>query len=94
VTNLGLSASDVVEIVRAELAHVREELALKAETAEATADARFAAFGRRVVEAFAEDEKLRAAFADPDFQFSLRDASHAAFSERRRAHRRTCWSTF
>lgn len=80
VTNVGLSAGDVIEIVRVELAHVREELALKAEAAAATADARFTAFERRIVDAFAEDENLRGAFADPDFQFSLRDASRAAVS--------------
>jgi hypothetical protein len=80
VTVLGVSAADVVEITHAELSRVRDELTLKVDAARSIADARLEAFERRILDAFAEKAELREAFADPDFQFSLRDASRAAVS--------------
>lgn len=77
ITIQGISASDVITITRAEIDRVIQELTL---TAESVARARAEAFERRVVEQFEENLQLRAAFADPGFQFSLRDASRAAVS--------------
>jgi hypothetical protein len=76
----GVSAADVVEITRAEIDSVRRELIGLASRADTVVEARLRAFQDRVVEQFAEAPQLREAFADPDFQFSLKDASRAAVS--------------
>ena len=73
----GLSAADVVQITRNEVARAVDELSL---TAQAVADARVKELGDRILERFAQSPTLMGAFADPDFQYSLRDAGRAAAS--------------
>lgn len=56
---------------------MRDELTL---TAKDTADARIASLVDRVTEHFGDKPSLFSAFAEPDFQYSLRDAGRAAAS--------------
>ncbi len=49
-------------------------------TAKEVAEARVQALGDKIIEAFSDRHELVAAFADPDFQFSLRDAARTAAS--------------
>ena len=72
-----MSAADVVEITRAEISRVRDELT---SVANAVAEARLQTLEDRILSEFASAPQLREAFADPDFQFSLRDAGRAAVS--------------
>jgi hypothetical protein len=80
VTLSGVSAAEVVEIIHCELDRVRDELNEKAELAKQLAETRLGALETRLAEAFSSDPKLRDAYADPDFQFSLRDAARTAIS--------------
>jgi hypothetical protein len=73
----GVTAADVVAITRSEVSRVREELTA---AAEAVAADRLRKFESRILEQFEQNDHLRGAFADPDFQFSLRDAGRAAVS--------------
>jgi hypothetical protein len=73
----GLSAADVVEITRREVARVVEELTLSAKT---VAEERVQALGNRILERFAATPEHLSAFGDPDFQFSLNDAGRSAAS--------------
>lgn len=77
ITVTGVSAADVVEITQAEISRIRDELT---SVANAVAEARLQTFEDRILAEFAEAPQLREAFADPDFQFSLRDAGRAAVS--------------
>jgi hypothetical protein len=76
----GVTAADVVSIIRTEVDAVRGELTAMASQAGSLAEARLRAFQDHVVDQFAQAPQLREAFADPDFQFSLRDAGRAAVS--------------
>jgi hypothetical protein len=73
----GLSAADVVEITRREVARVADELTLNAKT---VAEERVRALGDKILERFAQTPEHLGAFKDPDFQFSLNDAGRAAAS--------------
>jgi hypothetical protein len=73
----GLSAADVVEITRREVARVVDELTLSAKT---VAEERVEALGNKILERFAQAPEQLGAFKDPDFQFSLNDAGRAAAS--------------
>lgn len=73
----GLSAADVVEITRREVARVAEELSLDAKT---VAEERVKALGDKILERFSRTPDQLGAFKDPDFQFSLSDAGRAAAS--------------
>jgi hypothetical protein len=76
----GVTAADVVSITRVEVDAVRSELTAMASRAGSLAEERLRAFQDHVVDQFADVPHLREAFADPDFQFSLRDAGRAAVS--------------
>ena len=73
----GVSAADVVEITRIEVARVLDELTLSAKT---IAEERTKSLGDRILERFAETPELLGAFGEPDFQYSLGDAGRAAAS--------------
>lgn len=73
----GVSAADVVEITRREVARVVDELTLSAKE---VAEERVEALGNKILERFAQAPEALGAFADPDFQFSLNDAGRAAAS--------------
>jgi len=73
----GVSAADVVQITRTEVARVLEDLTLSART---VAEERVKALGDRILERFAEAPGLLGAFSEPDFQYSLGDAGRAAAS--------------
>jgi len=73
----GLSASDVVEITRAEVSRAVEGLTL---TARAVAEERVKGLEGKILERFAQQPHLMGAFGDPDFQYSLRDAGRATAS--------------
>jgi hypothetical protein len=75
--NIGVSAADVVEITRVEVSRVLDELTLSARD---KADARIHGLANRVITHFEARPDLFEAFADPDFQYSLRDAGRAAAS--------------
>jgi hypothetical protein len=75
--NIGVTAEEVVNITRAEVARSVEQLTA---TAKEIAGVRNQALGERIIEAFKDRPELFQAFADPDFQFSLRDAARAAAS--------------
>ena len=78
ITQVGVSAADVIAITRSETKRVIEEELTPA--AERIAHERLDQFEQKMIDRFAEDPQLRKAFADPDFQYSLRDASRAAAS--------------
>jgi hypothetical protein len=78
ITQVGVSAADVIAITRSETKRIIEEELTPA--AERIAHERLDQFGQKMIDRFAEDPQLRKAFADPDFQYSLRDASRAAAS--------------
>lgn len=73
----GVTAAEAADIARAEGMRVGNELT---STAREVADARIGAFIGRLIDLFKEQPSLFQAFADPDFQFSLRDAGRAAAS--------------
>lgn len=78
ITQVGVSAADVIAITRSETKRIIEEELTPA--AERIAHERLEQFGQKMIDRFAEDPQLRKVFADPDFQYSLRDASRAAAS--------------
>lgn len=73
----GVTAADVVEITRAEVSRAFDDLGL---AARAVAEERVRALEDKIFERFAESPELMGAFADPDFQYSLRDAGRATAS--------------
>jgi hypothetical protein len=75
--NVGVTAEEVVNITRAEVARSVDQLTAAAKE---IAEARTQALGDRIIRAFEGRSELFQAFADPDFQFSLRDAARAAAS--------------
>jgi hypothetical protein len=75
--NIGVTAEEVVDITRAEVARSVDQLTAAAKE---IAEARNHALGDRIIGAFEGRPELFQAFADPDFQFSLRDAARAAAS--------------
>jgi hypothetical protein len=74
---VGVSAADVVKITRIEVSRALGELT---ESAKDKADIRISALADKVIEHFQDRPELFSAFADPDFQYSLRDAGRAAAS--------------
>lgn len=70
----GVSAADVHSIITAEIVRVRDELTAQARQ---VAEERLERFGERLFTNLSS-RNLLAAFADPDFQFALHDASRAA----------------
>jgi hypothetical protein len=78
ITQVGVSAADVIAITRSETKRIIEEELTPA--AERIAHERLDQFEQKMIDRFAEDPQLRKAFADPDFQYSLRDASRATAS--------------
>lgn len=74
---IGVTAEEVVNITRAEVARSVDQLTAAAKE---VAEARNQALGDRIIGAFEGRPELFQAFADPDFQFSLRDAARAAAS--------------
>jgi len=74
---IGVTAQEVVNITRAEVERSVDHLTAAAKE---VAEARNRALGDRIIEAFQGRPELFQAFADPDFQFSLRDAARAAAS--------------
>ena len=78
ITHVGVSAADVIAITRSETKRIIEEELTPA--AERIAHERLDRFEQKMIDRFAEDAQLRKAFSDPDFQYSLRDASRAAAS--------------
>jgi hypothetical protein len=78
ITHVGISAADVIAITQSETKRIIEEELTPA--AERIAEQRLDQFGQKMIERFAENPQLRKAFADPDFQYSLHDASRAAAS--------------
>ncbi len=75
--NIGVTAEEVVNITRAEVARSVDQLSAAAKE---IAEVRNQALGDRIIGAFEGRPELFQAFADPDFQFSLRDAARAAAS--------------
>jgi hypothetical protein len=69
---VGVTAEEVVSITRTEIAHGIERLTA---TAREVAEARVQALGDKIIGEFSTRPELIGAFADPDFQFSLRDAA-------------------
>jgi hypothetical protein len=78
ITHVGVSAADVIAITRSETKRIIDEELTPA--ADRIARARLHQFEQKMIDRFAEDPQRRKAFADPDFQYSLRDASRAAAS--------------
>jgi hypothetical protein len=78
ITQVGVSAANVIAITRSETKRIIEGELTPA--AERIAHERLDQFEQKMIDRFAEDPQLRKAFADPDFQCSLRDASRAAAS--------------
>jgi hypothetical protein len=78
ITQVGVSAADVIAITRSETKRIIEEDLTPA--AERIAHERLDQFEQKMIDRFAEDPQLRKTFADPDFHYSLRDASRAAAS--------------
>ena len=76
--SMGVTAAEVVEITQREVSRaVRDQLT---PLAEAVATERVERLENKILERFDHEPELRSAFADPDFQFSLRDAGRAAAS--------------
>jgi hypothetical protein len=75
--NIGVTAEEVISITRAEVSRSVDQLTAAAKE---IAEARNRALGDRIIGAFEGRPELFQAFADPDFQFSLRDAARAAAS--------------
>jgi hypothetical protein len=73
----GLSAADVIDITRAEVARVVDEVSA---IAKQVAEERVHSLGDKILERFAQSPEILGAFAEPDFQFSLGDAGRAAAS--------------
>ncbi len=74
---MGVTAEEVVSITRAEIAGSIERLTAAAKE---VAEERVQALGDKIISAFSGRPELFAAFSDPDFQFSLRDAARTAAS--------------
>ena len=74
---VGVTAEEVVSITRTEIAQSVELLTAMAKD---VAEARVKALGDGIIDAFCSRPELYRAFADPDFQFALRDAARAVAS--------------
>jgi hypothetical protein len=78
ITQVGVSREEIVAITRDETRRaIQDELPTIAQD---IAGERLHRFGDKVIDRFERDPAIRPAFADPDFQYSLADASRAAAS--------------